>query len=237
MKPIYEPKGKAKEYGDLALNIYTGCPHKCTYCYAPLVLKKDRQAFHNCCEPRKNIVEETKKQLKRENIIGKEIFLCFTCDPFPYGHDHSTTYEIIKAIKNTGNTVAVLTKGYVDVSTLKQYFDKNDRFGITISCKTSKGSIEESGAFNALGRLSILKEVKKKIGCKTFISCEPVLDTEYIKHLIMTVDYCDEFRIGKLNYVKNDTNWKQFGIECEELCKQYNRNYLIKEGLRVEMNK
>ena len=25
MKPIYEPKGKAKEYGDYALNIYTGC--------------------------------------------------------------------------------------------------------------------------------------------------------------------------------------------------------------------
>lgn len=28
MKPIYEPKGKAKEYGDYALNIYTGCPHE-----------------------------------------------------------------------------------------------------------------------------------------------------------------------------------------------------------------
>lgn len=25
MKPIYEPRGAAKEYGDLALNIYTGC--------------------------------------------------------------------------------------------------------------------------------------------------------------------------------------------------------------------
>ena len=31
MKPIYEPKGKAKEYGDYALNIYTGCPHSCYY--------------------------------------------------------------------------------------------------------------------------------------------------------------------------------------------------------------
>ena len=27
MKPIYEPKGAAKEYGDYAINIYTGCPH------------------------------------------------------------------------------------------------------------------------------------------------------------------------------------------------------------------
>jgi DNA repair photolyase len=29
MKPLYEPKGAAKEYGDYALNIYTGCPHRC----------------------------------------------------------------------------------------------------------------------------------------------------------------------------------------------------------------
>lgn len=29
MKPIYIPKGAAKEYGDYAINIYTGCPHGC----------------------------------------------------------------------------------------------------------------------------------------------------------------------------------------------------------------
>lgn len=32
MKPLYVPKGKAKEYGDYAVNIYTGCPHRCYYC-------------------------------------------------------------------------------------------------------------------------------------------------------------------------------------------------------------
>ena len=40
MKPIYIPKGKAKEYGDYAINIYTGCPHECYYCFAPNVLHK-----------------------------------------------------------------------------------------------------------------------------------------------------------------------------------------------------
>lgn len=47
MKPIYEPKGKAKEYGDYAINIYTGCPHRCYYCFAPSVLRRDREAFHS----------------------------------------------------------------------------------------------------------------------------------------------------------------------------------------------
>ena len=47
MKPIYEPKGAAKEYGDYAINIYTGCPHGCFYCFAPSVLRRDREAFHS----------------------------------------------------------------------------------------------------------------------------------------------------------------------------------------------
>ena len=31
MKPIYEPKGRAGEYCGLAINIYNGCNHGCTY--------------------------------------------------------------------------------------------------------------------------------------------------------------------------------------------------------------
>ena len=53
MKPIYKPKGKAAEYGEYALNIYTGCPHGCYYCYSPNVLRKDRNVFHSEVEPRK----------------------------------------------------------------------------------------------------------------------------------------------------------------------------------------
>ena len=57
MKPIYIPKGKAKEYGDYAINIYTGCPHRCYYCFAPSVLRKDREQFHTNIKPRDGIVE------------------------------------------------------------------------------------------------------------------------------------------------------------------------------------
>ena len=28
MNTIYKPKGAAAEYGDYAVNIYTGCPHR-----------------------------------------------------------------------------------------------------------------------------------------------------------------------------------------------------------------
>lgn len=48
MKPIYKPKGAAAEYGDYAVNIYTGCPHRCYYCFAPQVLHREKETFHSC---------------------------------------------------------------------------------------------------------------------------------------------------------------------------------------------
>lgn len=103
MKPIYKPTGKAKEYGDYAINIYMGCPHRCYYCFAPNVLRRDKEEFHSHVEPRKDIVSEVAKQLEREKITGKLIHLCFTCDPYPTGYDTTATREIIRSLKQSGN--------------------------------------------------------------------------------------------------------------------------------------
>ena len=40
MSIIYEPRGKAREYSELAANLYTGCSHGCRYCYCPAILRK-----------------------------------------------------------------------------------------------------------------------------------------------------------------------------------------------------
>lgn len=47
MKVVYEPKGRAKEYADLAFNTYLSCPHGCRYCYAPSAMHKTRECFHS----------------------------------------------------------------------------------------------------------------------------------------------------------------------------------------------
>ncbi|WP_278658789.1 hypothetical protein [Ruthenibacterium lactatiformans] len=72
-KPIYEPRGRAREYGELAVNIYTGCNHGCFYCYAPSVLHQCREKFEEV-QPRNGIVEAVLQQLEREKIRGKTIF-------------------------------------------------------------------------------------------------------------------------------------------------------------------
>ena len=226
MKPIYEPKGKAKEYGDYAINIYTGCPHECFYCFAPSVLRKVKDDFHKCVEPRKNIVEEVKKQIEREKITGKLIHLCFTCDPYPCGYDTTPTREIIKAIKESGNNVQILTKG--DGSRDFDLLDENDWYGITLDgteCKAPKDK-----------RIRALLEANKQ-GIKTWVSFEPVTNEILFFHeLKVLADYIDKAKIGKLNYHPSDIDWKSFGERAEALCKSLGIDYYIKDGLRAEMN-
>ena len=235
MKPIYEPKGKAKEYGDLALNIYTGCPHHCQYCYAPGMLHKPREAFHSIVEPRSGIVEETRKQLEKEKITGKLIFLCFVCDPYPTGQDTSTTREIIHLLKEHGNHVQILTKG--DGRRDFDLLDGDDWYGVTLSCDTKLAREREPNAASPWTRLMCLQAAKER-GIRTWVSFEPVLDEQYV---LSTLDcyhsLFDKVKIGKLNYYPSDIDWGVFGRTAEQVCKNRHIDYYIKDSLRAEMEK
>lgn len=226
--PIYEPKGAAKEYGDLALNIYTGCPHRCYYCFAPGVLHRDKEQFHSHVEPRHGIVEEVKKQLDKEHITGKLIHLCFTCDPYPTGYDSTATREIIKLLKEHGNHVQILTKG--DGSRDFDLLDGEDWYGVTLD-----GS--ESGD-TAVERLDSLRYAKTA-DANTWISFEPVLKAKRVLTYITLANdfFVDRVKIGKLNYHPSDINWGEFGRAAEALCQKLGVDYYIKDSLRREMEK
>ena len=231
MKPIYEPKGKAKEYGDYAINIYTGCPHRCYYCFAPSVLHREKEKFHSIVEPRAGIVEAVKMQLEREKITGKLIHLCFTCDPYPVGYDTTPTREIIKLLKEHGNHVQILTKG--DGSRDFDLLDENDWYGITIS---GYDISKEPNAITHADRLYNLFQAKTK-GIKTWVSFEPVIDPSVLLVIKRYSDFFYKVKIGKLNYYPSDIEWRVFGEKAEELCKQLGIDYYIKDSLRKEMEK
>ncbi len=235
MKPIYQPKGAAAEYGDCAVNIYTGCPHRCFYCFAPQVLRRDREAFHNRVEPRQDIVRELRRQLEQEQITGKLIHLCFTCDPYPTGYDTTATREVIQALKEYGNHVQILTKG--DGSRDFDLLDGEDWYGVTVSCDQPISGKVEPFAKSTASRLGVLVAAKCR-GIHTWVSFEPVLDPEAVLNIIKGCAYFfDKVKIGKLNYHPSNIDWAQFGRDAEELCKSLGLDYYIKDSLRAEMEK
>lgn len=232
MKPIYQPKGRAKEYGDYAINIYTGCPHRCYYCFAPNVLHTKKEQFHSCVEPRKNIVEEVKKQIEREGITGKLIHLCFTCDPYPKGYDSSSTRDIIKILKAASNHVQILTKNSEDAMRDFDLLDSDDWFGITLD-----GTDDNPHASSEGERVWAIVEAHKK-GINTWISFEPVVNANRIFDLILeNAPVVNKIKIGKLNYHPSDIDWTNFGRKVEALCNDLGLDYYIKDSLRIEMEK
>ena len=233
--PIYVPKGRAGEYGDYALNIYTGCPHRCYYCFAPSVLRKDRETFHTDVRPRDGIVEAVEKQLASGDIKGKTIHLCFTCDPYPRGYDTTPTREIIKLIKASGNHVQILTKG--DGSRDINLLDSNDWYGVTLTGDIFDQPKTEPGAESIVNRMRGLV-LAKQAGVKTWISYEPVLNAKAVlRQLYEWKPMLDKVKIGKLNYHPSDIDWKWFGNEAEYICKKIGLGYYIKDDLRKEMGK
>lgn len=239
-KPIYEPRGRAREYGELAVNIYTGCNHGCSYCYAPAVLHKERETFAEV-QARPGIVEAVRRQLEREKITGKTIFLCFTCDPYPADINTAPTRAVIQAIKETENHVRILTKGGYRARRDFDLLDSGDYFGITFTTDNLfHPAAEEPKAANTAERLATLEQAKYN-GVQTWVSCEPVLHPNAVYSLIQNGWYIDLFKIGKLNHAETPPEvikaggWAQFGKEAERLCREHGRAYYIKEDLRAEM--
>ena len=229
MKPIYEPKGKAKEYGDLAINIYTGCPHSCYCCFAPSVIRRNKEQFHNVVEPRKNIVDEVRKQLDREQITGKLIHLCFTCDPYPTGYDTTPTREIIKLLKESGNHVQILTKG--DGTRDFDLLDENDWYGVTVD------GVHNKNCYPTPLRVDSLR-IAHEAGIKTWVSFEPVVNVGSVfAWLRVVAEFIDKVKIGKLNYYPSEIDWAEFGRLIEKECQTLHLDYYIKDSLREEMEK
>lgn len=238
-KPIYEPKTRAKEYSDLAINIYTGCNHGCWYCYAKKMHDRwhPNEDFANV-KPRVDIVEATKRQLVGGKYKDKTIMLCFTCDPYPALIDTTITREVIQAIKNAGAHVQILTKGGNRARRDFDLLGVGDSFGITLSCLSDDiAEINEPLAALPNERIGTLQTISKRVN--TWVSFEPVIEPSWvlklIEHLPKVVSGGTLLKIGKLNHFKCDTDWKSFGIEAERICKENGWNYYIKEDLRAEM--
>lgn len=234
-EPIYEPKGLAAEYGELALNVFTGCPHGCWYCYAPGTMRKTAHLFSSDVRPREGLVHAIEAQLSTRDFSGRQVFLCFSCDPYPKGLDTTITRDCIALIKEAGARVKILSKRPTAAALDLDLLDDADWFGTTI---TGAGPDDEPGADSVAERLKALR-MASDAGVRTWVSVEPVIDSHAVYELLMGLDggvgFVDLFAFGKLNHRKSDIDWAEFGHNVEVICKANGLDYVIKSSLRKQM--
>ncbi len=149
-KYIYETKGRAREYMELACKLYNGCDHGCAYCYAPDIMKRDRLAFSNTVTPRADIVSNLEKDARKYVASGdkRQVLFCFACDPYCKANDHyGLTRQAIIATHNAGMPVCILTKGGKRSLKDIDLFTPEDAYAVTLTCYSDEQSLQwEPGA-------------------------------------------------------------------------------------------
>lgn len=239
--PIYEPKGLAREYAELALNIYTGCDHGCTYCFAPSVLHTTPINFLRDVRVRTGLMEALEKQCAIGDFDGKTLLLCFTCDPYsPATIKTGATRYVMSMLDQYKVNFTVLTKGGSRACSDFDLYNHGDSFGTTLTFYTPEESLlwEPSAALPSDRIIAIAKA--KSMGIKTWVSLEPVISP---KDALLFVEklhhYVDLWKVGKWNYDARakEIDWYRFGHEIEAMFQKYGCNYYIKKDLRNAMTK
>ena len=240
MSIIYEPAGRAREYAALAANLYAGCGHGCTYCYAPMALRRDREQFHQQVQPRKNVMAQFRKDcLKYKGQDIPPVLLSFTTDPYqPIDEEYQLTRQGIQALHENGLAVEVLTKGGTRAVRDFDLLDGRDAFATTLTFLNHKDSEKwEPNAASPADRIKAMKEAYGR-GIRVWASLEPVIDPEQSLEIIrLTHMFVDLFKVGKLNHhpLAASINWRDFGWKAKTLLDELDCNYYLKHDLRACM--
>ena len=239
MSIIYEPRGKAREYSPLALNIYLGCTHQCLYCYAPSCLQKSREQYFQKPEPRKGIIESLKKELQKTKP-KEQVLLSFIGDVYcETMDDNATTREVLLILLENKIPVAILTKGgkrCLKDNDLFKSFESHIQMGTTLTFDNDKDSLEwECGAALPSERIEVLKTLHEQ-GIQTFASFEPVIKPAQSLNLMKkTLEFIDIYKVGKINNyqgIDKTIDWTYFLNRALHILRGAGKQIYIKHDLR-----
>lgn len=204
MSIIYEPKGRAAEYAQLAANLFIGCSHGCRFpCYAAGLVRKTPEQFALDPHPRKDILKLLERDARALAGDPRHIHLCFTCDSYQPGEaEWGITRQAIKTLLANQLKVEILTKGGElaerDLDLLAS--TPGNRFGITLTTLArARAADMEPGAALPLKRFQALKKAKA-MGIGTKVSLEPVIwPGDSLAIILSTHEHVDHFAVGKWN--------------------------------------
>lgn len=240
MEIIYEPKGRAKEYSDLACNTHVGCTHRCLYCYGPSSVQRKREEFMNGPKPKKDIIAKFEKDARKIQGDPRPILFSFATDPYCNEEISAFTSECLLICEKYKLNPQVLTKaGLAGIAQDGQLLKKNNwKFGQTI-CFMSEDLRKrwEPGASPIETRIHAAMHAHN-MGIYNWVSVEPVIDPiEALRVIEGLKPYVDFWKIGKINYnkkIEDSINWPAFLMKVEQVLQGC--DYLIKKDLEAYRN-
>ena len=240
---IYETRGRAKEFCELAMNHYAGCGHRCVSCYGPDVVHRNRPDWYNQPGPRLvpgDILRSAQRwriKIEDEYYPHDTVLLCFVTDPYqPIEADWKLTRSAIEILNHHNLAVHILTKAgplaQRDFDLLSQ--NTGNAFAATLTCSSDEDSkLWEPGAAIPSERIDNLFEAYRR-GIQTWVSLEPVIEPDWTFALIEeTHAYVGHFKVGTLNYhpAGKKIDWREFAVEVQMSLDRLGARYYIKKDL------
>ena len=212
----------------LTLNPYTGCDHRCIYCYASSYIPR----FYDC-RPKKNLLQRLKKEASK--LDNELISISNSSDPYPQlEQELELTRNCLKILGQKNCRIQIITKSDLVVRDIDILKEIPCVVSITILTDNDKLSKKlEPGAPISSKRLKAIETlVKAKI--PTTVRIDPIIPfVNYeLTKLIETIANIGVQHITSSTYKVKPDNWQRFRNSFPETAEKLKRIYFTK-GKRV----
>jgi len=229
---------------DLTLNPYRGCAHDCSYCYAPFLMRVQREEWRDA-KAKADLPRLLRKEAEgKRGVIG----LSTATDPYqPMELELGLTRRCLQELVRARAKVSVLTKSDLvtrDIDLLRAL--PQAEIGITITTMDDRlAKVFEPGAPSPSRRLSALKELSDA-GLDTYVLIGPIIPLvtergleEFIRSIAATGcarAMTDRLRLrqGMLDRIMSRPGARDLGADFERLCSDEGHMHEI-EGRIVDL--
>ncbi len=198
---------------DYVINPYTGCPHKCIYCYAAFMKR-----FTKHTEPWGTFldVKQCAKNINVKPLANKTVLLSSVTDAYnPYEKHYEVTRSILQQLIYSDAHIEILTKSALVLRDL-DLFKKIKNLTVGISLNTLDDSFRkqiEPAASSIHARIAVLKTLALH-GIPSYLFISPIFPeiTDYkaiINEVGSAVDTCyfenlnlrEPYKTSVLNFI------------------------------------
>ncbi|MBN2464379.1 radical SAM protein, partial [candidate division WOR-3 bacterium] len=236
---LYEPRGAARIYADLAVNIYDRCPHGCRYCYCPRILHISEFEYYSPHpQPRPGLLDDLMRACHEWAAVSDErpyVHVSFLGDPLPRSVKPGITEAVINLLHRFQFPVQLLSKsGYLPDSTLSELSER-DRYWISLTTlDPERCRFFEPFAGTAEERLAALARARAA-GVKVGVSLEPVLSHEDAAQVLAALPKLkpELVWVGMLNHRATPYKWGDVKQQLAKLASELGLPVRFKDDVHV----
>lgn len=227
------------DYATDQITVYRGCPYGCRYCY----VWRNKLFSYRVRAGKYDPVEEARKYANKKSRV---IVVSFVSDPYPpEERSNKLTRRVLEALRDSDNTVLVLTKNPLLALRDTDVYGKRFALGTTVITMNKRywHYWEPNTLYPPSRRLWALKTAHE-VGIHTWLSIEPIIPyTTLPENIVMkTLDYVDYYVLGSFNYPERlgyttytyDIRYRWYRRHIPktiEILEQHGKPYLIKKEL------